>query len=111
MIGNSQNKLETGWSLWEHQRNMSNNYDKNSCCIGSFFSIEDFWRYYNNYPKPSEIFFDGKCKPLIKNPDREVASLSLFRAGIEPKWEDVKNRSGGETIICWTSTLKEKEAR
>ena len=96
---NETKPLHTGWSLWEHQRNTSNNYDKNSCCIGSFFNVEDFWRYYNNYPKPSEIFFDGKCKPTLSNPDREVAAISLFRKDIEPKWEDVKNRNGGEIAV------------
>ena len=73
-----ENKLHTEWSIWEHQRNTGNNYDKNSCCIGSFSTIEEFWRYYNNYPQPSKIFFDGMCKPTLTNPDREVASISFF---------------------------------
>ena len=92
-------ELSTGWSLWEHQRNLSNNYDQNSCCIGSFYTIQDFWRYYNNYPKPSEVFFDGNCKPVVKNPDREIASLSLFRINSEPKWEHDSNKDGGEVAV------------
>lgn len=89
-------KLNTGWSLWEHQRNLDINYDQNSCCIGNIEYVEEFWNYYNNYPQPSEIFYDGICKPTLTNPDREIAAISFFRNGIEPKWEDEKNVNGGE---------------
>jgi hypothetical protein len=92
-------KLATSWSLWEHQRNTHNNYDKNSCCIGSFSTIGDFWRYYNNYPTPANIFYMGNTKPKLKNPEREIASLSLFRNDIEPKWEHDENKDGGEFAI------------
>lgn len=92
-------KLLSTWSLWEHQKNTCNNYDKNSCCIGSFSTVEDFWRYYNNYPKPSEIFYMGTVKPRLCNPEREIGSLSLFRDGIEPKWEHPENRDGGEFAL------------
>ena len=91
--------LHTSWSLWEHQRNTHNNYDKNTCCIGSFSTIQDFWRYYNNYPCPTKIFYTGTNKPKVKNPDREIASLSLFRQGIEPKWEHLENSKGGEFAL------------
>lgn len=87
------------WSLWEHQRNSYNNYDKNTCCIGTFSSVQDFWRYYNNYPQPTKIFYTGTTKPKLKNPDREIASLSLFRHGIEPKWEHDDNNKGGEFAL------------
>ena len=91
--------LNTSWSLWEHQRNTHNNYDKNTCCIGSFSTIQDFWRYYNNYPCPTKVFYNGVNKPMVKNPDREIASLSLFRQGIDPKWEHVYNSNGGEFAL------------
>ena len=65
----------------------------------SFSTIQDFWRYYNNYPCPTKIFYTGTNKPKIKNPDREIASLSLFRQGIDPKWEHVDNSNGGEFAL------------
>lgn len=92
-------ELKSNWSIWEHQRKTGNNYDKNSCCIGTFSTVKNFWKYYNNYPKPSEIFYLGRSKPYLKNPEREIASLSLFREGIEPKWEDLRNKNGGEFAL------------
>jgi hypothetical protein len=92
-------KLESEWTLWEHQKNTDNNYEKNSCRMGTFSTIPEFWKYYKHYPTPSKIFFDGKTKSILKDPDREVTSISLFRKGIEPKWEDSKNRNGGELAL------------
>ncbi len=101
--------LHTSWSLWEHQRNTNNNYDKNTCCIGSFSTIQDFWKYYNNYPPPTKIFYTNNyfAKPKIKNPEREIASLSLFRQGIEPKWEHSDNSNGGEFALRNFKTAEE----
>jgi len=62
-----------------------------------FATIEDFWRAWNNVPKPSEIFFDGKSQKKVG--DRMIESLSLFKAGIKPEWEDKANRAGGEWFI------------
>uniref|UniRef100_A0A6U0SXB6 Eukaryotic translation initiation factor 4E n=2 Tax=Eucampia antarctica TaxID=49252 RepID=A0A6U0SXB6_9STRA len=62
----------------------------------SFSTIEDFWRYFNHLPKPSEVFFDGEGKKIVGNNDKVVEEYSLFKKGIEPEWGDVANKSGGE---------------
>lgn len=66
--------------------------------IGNFSTVEDFWRFKNNLPNPSEIFQTDKS-PRMKFTDREIEGYSLFKQGIKPEWEDVKNKSGGE-ICC-----------
>lgn len=57
-------------------------------------TIEDFWRAFNNIPKPSMIFFDGRTRKRFK--DRAVESFSLFKKNIKPEWEDPMNRTGAE---------------
>mgnify|MGYP001571204781 CR=1 FL=1 len=99
--------LENTWVLWEHQKNSNMNYEQNTCELGTFDNIPDFWRYYNNYPYPSVIFYDGSEKPIIINPDRKVASISLFKKGVEPKWEDVQNTNGAEIAIRKFKSLEE----
>ncbi|CAM9403103.1 unnamed protein product, partial [Heterosigma akashiwo] len=42
------------------------------------------------------VFFDGQTKKKVG--DRQVESLSIFKKGISPEWEDPANQSGGE----WT---------
>lgn len=61
-----------------------------------FSTIEDFWKYYNHLPKPSDVFFDGDCKKKIGPDERIVEEYSLFKKGIEPEWGDPRNVVGGE---------------
>lgn len=100
-------KLNNTWVLWEHQKNNNVNYEQNTCELGTFNTINDFWKYYNNYPYPSVIFSDGSVKPIIENPDREIASISLFKMGVEPKWEDPMNTNGAELAIRKFKNLEE----
>ena len=91
--------LNSSWVLWEHQKNTNNNYDQNTKLVYEFSSIENFWRLFNNYPYPSKYFYHNNCKPKFDNPLREVSSVSLFRKGVHPKWEDPLNTNGGEIAI------------
>lgn len=98
--------LQDNWVLWEHQKNAKMNYEQNTTQLGTFNSVEDFWRIMHHYPKPSKFFFNGKSKPVVVNfkdnvmqNNREVASISLFKKDILPKWEDPRNTNGGETAI------------
>jgi translation initiation factor 4E len=86
------------------------NYEQNKSKLGTFNTINDFWRYYNNYPYPSSIFSDGSNKPIIEDPDREVASISLFKLGTEPKWEDPNNTNGAEIAIRKFKNLEELDS-
>jgi translation initiation factor 4E len=62
----------------------------------AFKTIEDFWRYFNHLPRPSEVFFDGENRKRIGPDQKIVEEYSLFKQGIEPEWGDPKNVIGGE---------------
>lgn len=72
-----------------------------------FSTVEDFWRYFNHIPKPSEVFTDEsgcekRVEPVTPEGDgssgggKVVKEFSLFKKGIEPEWEDPNNQIGGE---------------
>jgi hypothetical protein len=54
--------------------------DYNPMLVFRIDSIPTFWKVLNNIPAPSEL---------------GLSTLYLFRDGIDPKWEDASNRSGG----------------
>jgi len=88
--------LEYEWTFWydkrpANQRRLKGeqeSYESNLRPIGSFATVEDFWRYYNHLVKPSKI--------------EHNANYHLFKAGIKPMWEDPENEHGGK----WVFTFK-----
>lgn len=88
--------LEHEWVIWEHRSpdKNSKSYEDNMAMLCEVATVEDFWKAYNNIPKPSQIFFDGRSRKRFK--DRSVESFSLFKKNIKPEWEDAANRSGAE---------------
>ena len=88
--------LESEWVLWEHRApdKNSKSYEDNMAKLCEVATVEDFWRAFNNVPKPSQIFYDGKTRKRFAN--RSVESFSLFKKGIKPEWEDAANRTGAE---------------
>lgn len=87
-------KLQNTWTLYDHIKSDSDSYESNMRKICDINNVIDFWRVFNFYPKPSLIFNNGVCKP--KMGDKEISSISMFKKGIEPKWEDPINELGGE---------------
>jgi translation initiation factor 4E len=55
--------------------------------VYQFGTVEDFWRLYNNISSPSQLQFG--------------CTYSVFKKGIEPKWEDPSNEKGGK----WTAII------
>lgn len=70
--------LETGWALWAGEKSGLRP-------LHTFDTVEDFWCLHANLKPPSAL--------------PPPATLALFRAGIEPKWEDPANANGG----CWVA--------
>jgi translation initiation factor 4E len=60
---------------------------------GSFRTVEEFWRIYNNIRPPSTLSLNS--------------NYSLFREGITPSWEDAANINGGKFVF----TLDKKESK
>lgn len=82
--------LEREFVVWAHRRGGSN-YGSNMEALGSFKSIEGFWRYVSHLPPPSDMFFGDR-----RYGDMEIEALSVFEKGVRPEWEDPRNMYGGE---------------
>jgi translation initiation factor 4E len=89
------------WVLWERVGGVQNSSDWNAHMneLCSFATIEDFWRYFNNIPKPSQVFFDGDTKKRVGPKAKQIVEYNLFKRGIEPEWGDPQNASGGSFFI------------
>jgi translation initiation factor 4E len=96
-------KFHTRWILYDHMKSEQFDYDDCTRFVASFDNVSDLWSLLNNLPKPSDLFYQkeiGKPHYLIENDEvREVSSISMFREGISPKWEDALNRDGGELAL------------
>jgi len=88
--------LEYEWTFWYDKRPLAQkrvrgeqeSYENNLRDIGTFGTVEDFWRYYNHMVKPSKI--DNN------------SNYHLFKKGVKPMWEDSANVKGGK----WVLTVK-----
>ncbi|KAG9409187.1 hypothetical protein AC1031_019451 [Aphanomyces cochlioides] len=97
----TEHRLNSAWSVWElRENNNKGNYADNLHKLCTFGTVEEFWSYWNNIPKPSQVLFDGISKK--KFVDRAVQSFCVFKDGIRPEWEDPVNITGGE----WQISLK-----
>jgi len=85
--------LEYEWTFWydkrpqqqKRVRGEQESYESNLRDIGTFGTVEDFWRYYNHMVKPSKI--------------ENNSNYHLFKKGIKPMWEDSANAKGGKWVI------------
>jgi len=85
--------LENEWVFWYDKRQLTtkrargekDTYESNLRPLGSFHSVEDFWRYYNHMVKPSKM--DNN------------ANYHLFKKDVKPMWEDTANLKGGKWIL------------
>lgn len=89
--------LHRNWSFWLHEKNEKQTYEQNTICLGNFETVEGFWRYLNNIPTPEQWFTTGRSKPTVGG--KVLSSISVFEEGVEPKWEDPRNKNGGEISL------------
>jgi translation initiation factor 4E len=92
MEGEEPHPLTTSWNWYEHlvDKDGQKQWVQKMRQLGSTASAEEFWSYFEHVPPPSELFQHGVCV------GRQVESLSIFREGVLPKWEDPMNEQGGE---------------
>lgn len=86
--------LKNTWILYNHTKSDSDTYDTNTKKVCEFDTVIKFWQIFNNYPKPSKLFNNNYYKPMFNG--QEITSLSVFKKGIIPKWEDPVNILGAE---------------
>ena len=91
--------LESEWCMWEHRApdKFSTSYEDNMVKLCDIATVKDFWNMWNNIPRPSQIFYDGRVRK--KFADRTVDAFSLFKKNIKPEWEDPANRAGAEWVV------------
>jgi translation initiation factor 4E len=92
--------------LWKHiavSKQNAQSWKDSMKDLCTFATIEDFWRYFNHIPRPSEVFFDGDSKKRVGEKAEQIQEYSLFKKGIEPEWGDPRNKDGGEWF--WRTTL------
>eukprot|EP01103_Thecamoeba_quadrilineata_P020785 TRINITY_DN911_c0_g2_i1.p1 TRINITY_DN911_c0_g2~~TRINITY_DN911_c0_g2_i1.p1 ORF type:complete len:459 (-),score=74.64 TRINITY_DN911_c0_g2_i1:17-1393(-) len=80
--------LENTWTFWYDEKvpkgTTCNVFEGTTKKIGSFSTVQDFWRYWNNII-------------IINLPD--YSNLRLFKEGIKPTWEDPANINGGKWVL------------
>eukprot|EP00727_Mastigamoeba_balamuthi_P010885 m51a1_g6419 hypothetical protein (887) ;mRNA; f:300925-304593 len=90
-------ELNRSWTIWFDKGGARGQtraqYESGITALGTFSSVQDFWRYWN------AIFGERQ-----KLPDR--CNLLVFQHDIKPTWEDPANASGG----CWTIQSPSKTA-
>jgi len=93
---NISHPLKYSWTLW-YDAQLSGGkrpggaWGENIKQVFSFSTVEDFWRMYNNLTPPSAL--------------QQGSTYSLFKDGIEPKWEDPANEKGGK----WTAIIQKQK--
>ncbi|CAH6792216.1 unknown_gene_11175 [Phodopus roborovskii] len=88
-----QHPLQNRWALWFFKNDKSRTWQANLRLISKFVTVEDFWALYNHIQLSSNLM--------------PGCDYSLFKDGIEPMWEDEKNKRGGR----WLITLNKQQRR
>ena len=105
--------LAHNWTVWEHYESKGGaDYSKTMTKVAWFGDAITFWQVWNKIPHsdPSN-FFSYKDNGVtyanhydVNGLESQVASLSLFKTGIRPEWEDPLNHKGGEFTLKVGST-------
>jgi translation initiation factor 4E len=96
--------LQNRWALWYFKSDKNKDWKDNLKLVISFDTVEEFWSVYNHIKPASQV--PPGCDYM------------LFKDGIEPMWEDARNKSGGRWLFnlekrdrkdlldhCWLETL------
>jgi len=81
--------LNDSWTLWYQSCNKNLSWEDNLHEVSTFSTAEGFWRLYNWTFKLSQL--------------NRGCDLSLFRANVQPKWEDPANERAGRWMAIPTT--------
>jgi len=79
--------LQTAWTMWYNAPFSKSNNEWKPRKICTFDTVEDFWCLYNNLLPSSRLVVGS--------------NYHLFKAGIEPEWEDKHNEMGGKWVVSY----------
>jgi len=87
--------LKSAWT-WHAHTDSKTDYGNAVIKMGSFDTVQDFWRYYNNIPTPDRIFFGTHVLSLPRAFETgcTVNGFAVFRNDVQPAWEDERNANG-----------------
>jgi len=91
---NSLYPLQNNWVMYDHTKSNSGSYESSTRKVCEFGTVIKFWQIFNSYPGPKQLFSNKNYKPSMSG--REISSISVFKKGILPKWEDPINKYGAE---------------
>lgn len=77
--------LKDSWTFWCLDIGRSKNWEECLVPLNTFQHVEDFWALFHHLASINEM------KP--------GSDYMMFKKGIQPKWEDPLNRSGGRWMI------------
>lgn len=74
--------LQNTWALWFFKNDRNKSWSDNLRLVTKFSTVEDFWAIYNHIQLSSKLH--AGC------------DYNLFKDGIQPMWEDQRNKDGGK---------------
>ncbi|KAI0216521.1 Eukaryotic translation initiation factor 4E [Lamellibrachia satsuma] len=77
--------LQNKWALWYYKNDKNKDWASNLRLITAFDTVEDFWGLYNHVQPASKL--------------TPGCDYSMFKEGIQPMWEDDRNKKGGRWLI------------
>ncbi|KAH9495316.1 hypothetical protein Btru_018861 [Bulinus truncatus] len=77
--------LQNSWAMWFFKNDKGRDWKDNLRVITTFDTVEDFWGLYNHTLPASKL--------------QSGCDYSVFKAGIQPMWEDPQNKKGGRWLI------------
>ncbi|KAI8794592.1 eukaryotic translation initiation factor 4E [Biomphalaria glabrata] len=77
--------LQNSWAMWFFKNDKGRDWKDNLRVITTFDTVEDFWGLYNHTLPASRL--------------QSGCDYSVFKAGIQPMWEDAQNKKGGRWLI------------
>lgn len=77
--------LQNSWALWFFKNDKSKDWTANLKLVSTFHTVEDFWALYNHIQPASRL--------------QVGCDYSVFKEGIQPAWEDDRNKRGGRWLI------------
>lgn len=86
--GEGETQIHNRYTFWYHRRGgNSKNVDYNDMikAIGSFGTVEAFWKIYDHIVRPNEF--------------KVTTDYHVFREGVKPTWEDPVNNQGGKWMV------------
>lgn len=87
--------LQNRWALWFFKNDKTKTWAANLRLITKFDTVEDFWGIYNHIQLASKLGLG--------------CDYSLFKDGIEPMWEDERNRMGGRWLVNLSKQQRSSE--